>query len=49
MGRMKRPDGVYSQFHLDNWTDADFAKHAAATRKTLTWLLTLEAAMKGGK
>ena len=37
-----RPQGVYSQFHLNNWSDADFAAHPAATRKTLEWLLKLE-------
>jgi hypothetical protein len=43
-----RPDSIYSQFHLDNWTDDDFAKHTAATRKTLEWLLKLEASLAGG-
>lgn len=41
-----RPDSIYSQFHLDNWTDDDFSKHAAATRKTLAWLLKLEASLQ---
>ena len=41
----KRPDSIYSQFHLDNWSDWDFAKHAAATRKTLAYLIDLEAAL----
>lgn len=40
---MNRPDSIYSQFHADNWTDYDFAKHTEATRKTLAWLLELEA------
>ncbi len=39
-----RPHSIYTKFHLDNWTDEDFAKHAAATRKTLAYLLALEAA-----
>jgi len=40
-----RPDSIYSQFHLDNWTDGDFAKHSAATRKTLAYLIELETAL----
>jgi len=41
--RIQRPDSIYSKFHADNWTDYDFAKHTDATRKTLAWLLELEA------
>ena len=41
----KRPDSIYSRFHLENWTDDDFAKHSATTRKTLAYLIELEAAM----
>lgn len=40
-----RPDSIYSQFHLDNWTYDDFAKHSAATRKTLAYLIELETAL----
>lgn len=43
-----RPHSIYSKFHLDNWTDEDFAKHPTATRKTLAWLLELEAARAVG-
>ncbi|WP_024516974.1 hypothetical protein [Bradyrhizobium sp. Tv2a-2] len=43
--RLKRPDSIYGRFHLENWTDDDFAKHTAATRKTLAYLIELEDAL----
>lgn len=44
-GLPKRPNDIYSQFHLDNWTDGDFATHAVSTRKTLRYLIALEDAL----
>jgi hypothetical protein len=43
----KRPDSIYSKFHLNNWSDNDFARHAKATRKTLRYLVDLEEALSG--
>lgn len=46
----KRPDSAYTSFHLQNWTDYDFAKHVTATRTTLQYLIELERAVaqRGG-
>lgn len=36
------PHSIYTEFHLENWTAADFAKHVETTLKTVRWLVHLE-------
>lgn len=36
------PHSIYTEYHLDNWTAADFAKHTEATIKTVRWLVALQ-------